>query len=125
MVYALVSAEGLISNIVTYDGVSTYVAPMGYSLVQVPDTAQIGGTFIEGVLINPTPITLTQNQLISLNVNAAQAALSRSDIVVLRCYENSVAVPQVWAAYRATLRATVKNANTTTLPTQPAYPAGT
>jgi len=59
----------------------------------------------------------------------AKAALDVSDITVLRCVEKSVAVPQEWAAYRASLRtivgATTVGDPTQPLPTRPAYPAGT
>lgn len=57
---------------------------------------------------------------------AAQAALDRSDITVIRCYEHVVAVPAEWVAYRDALRAVVAGGPTSaTLPAQPAYPAGT
>ncbi len=54
----------------------------------------------------------------------AQTALDKSDITVLRCTENGIAVPADWATYRASLRTIVKNGSGT-LPVAPAYPAGT
>lgn len=57
---------------------------------------------------------------------AAQAALDRSDITIIRCYEHAVAVPAVWGTYRTALRAIVAGgATSAALPVQPAYPAGT
>ena len=58
----------------------------------------------------------------------AQAALDKSDITMLRCTENAVAVPPAWAAYRVALRAIIKAPSgdpTVALPSVPAYPAGT
>ena len=58
---------------------------------------------------------------------SAQAALSRSDTVVVRCYSAAVAVPAAWQTYRQALRAIVNGSDTasTVLPAIPAYPAGT
>lgn len=57
----------------------------------------------------------------------AQAALSESDITVLRCYENAVPVPKDWVAYRKALRGIVGaeagNPNDE-FPQQPARPEG-
>lgn len=54
----------------------------------------------------------------------AQDKLDASDRTILRCYENGVAVPAAWASYRKQLRAVVSGTSTT-MPTQPAYPAAT
>lgn len=57
---------------------------------------------------------------------AAQAALDRSDITIIRCYEHAVPAPAAWATYRGALRAIVAGGPTSAaLPVQPAYPAGT
>jgi hypothetical protein len=57
---------------------------------------------------------------------AARAALTASDITILRCYEHAVAVPADWTAYRAALRVLVSGPATTgPLPPMPAYPVGT
>jgi hypothetical protein len=54
----------------------------------------------------------------------AQAALDKSDVVLLRCFEHAVALPAAWQTYRTALRAIVNGSDTTstTLPTIPAYP---
>jgi hypothetical protein len=58
---------------------------------------------------------------------SAQVALSKSDVTISRCVENSVSVPAAWATYRKALRAIVDGSDTasTTLPAVPSYPAGT
>ena len=58
---------------------------------------------------------------------AAQVALDKSDVTLLRCAENGVAVPVAWTTYRHALRALVNGGDTTStaLPATPAYPAGT
>ena len=58
----------------------------------------------------------------------ALAALSDSDITLLRCYENAVAVPAAWTTYRKALRAIVGAASgdaTQPFPAKPAYPDAT
>ncbi|OPY03780.1 MAG: hypothetical protein A4E60_00077 [Syntrophorhabdus sp. PtaB.Bin047] len=56
----------------------------------------------------------------------AQEALDRSDITILRCYENAVTVPAAWQTYRTELRAIVSGTSPATeLPARPEYPEGT
>lgn len=58
----------------------------------------------------------------------AQAALTKSDVTILRCIENAVAVPSEWATYRATLRDIIKATSgdaSKPMPQQPSYPKGT
>lgn len=58
----------------------------------------------------------------------AKAALADSDVTVMRCYENAVALPSNWAAYRKSLRALVSATSgdaSQPLPPKPSYPAGT
>jgi hypothetical protein len=57
----------------------------------------------------------------------AMAALDKSDVTVLRCMENSVAVPPEWAAYRGLLRAIIGSSSDApaALPSVPPYPSGT
>jgi hypothetical protein len=76
------------------------------------------------VAYSPAPPTTAQAQAVL--AAQAQAALSKSDTVIVRCYEHAVAVPTEWQTYRAALRAIVDGTSTaTTPPTVPAYPAGT
>lgn len=56
----------------------------------------------------------------------AREALDISDTTVLRCYEHAVGVPAEWQEYRSELRAIVSGSSSAeTLPTRPAFPAGT
>jgi hypothetical protein len=57
------------------------------------------------------------------NKLAAQAALDKSDITMLRCLENSVAIPSDWVTYRHALRTCVTSGDA--LPVRPAFPQGT
>jgi hypothetical protein len=57
-------------------------------------------------------------------VTEARSLLAVSDITIVRCYEHAVPVPAEWQAYRTALRAIIAGTSTT-LPTKPAYPAGT
>ena len=78
------------------------------------------------ILSAPPPPTAAQ--LWSVYQASAQAALTESDKTILRCGENSVAVPAAWATYRKALRAIVAATSgdpSVALPTRPAYPAGT
>lgn len=45
--YALVTAEGVVENVVVWDGESDYESPDGLSLVEVPDgqLAEPGGSY--------------------------------------------------------------------------------
>lgn len=58
----------------------------------------------------------------------AKAMLADSDEVIMRCYENGVAVPADWVSYRKALRTIVGASagdSNQPLPTKPAYPVGT
>jgi hypothetical protein len=95
-------------------------------LVEVPDDFDMptGATQYQNGEWVPyvPPMTWTQYQ------QQAMSALTESDRTILRCYENGVAVPPQWAAYRKSLRAIVAATAGDTaqaLPAKPAYPSGT
>lgn len=76
----------------------------------------------------PAPMTVDLTAAWTAHQGAARAALCESDLTLLRCIENGVAVPAGWTAYRKALRAIVSAASgdaSQPLPTRPAYPAGT
>ena len=58
--------------------------------------------------------------------SAAMSALTASDNVALRCVKAGVSFPAGWLTYVQELRAIVNGSDTTStsLPAQPAYPAG-
>lgn len=51
----------------------------------------------------------------------ARAALAASDVTLLRCLEEGIAVPEAWATYRAALREVVRTGDGP-LPTRPPWP---
>lgn len=57
----------------------------------------------------------------------ALAALNKTNDTVMRCYAAGIAFPAAWLQYIQALRAIVNGTDTvsTSLPAQPAYPAGT
>jgi hypothetical protein len=56
----------------------------------------------------------------------ALAALAASDLIALRCFKAGAAFPAAWLAYVQALRAIVNNpSSAATVPSTPAYPAGT
>lgn len=82
-------------------------------------------TVQNGRLVAPTPKTEEQQaaeaervHLHNLKIDA-QAALQKSDIVVLRAYEAGEPVPAEWINYRAALRSAVRG-EIDMLPTAPA-----
>lgn len=55
----------------------------------------------------------------------AQAAIIKSDITIVRCYENAITVPAAWHTYRQALREIVSGTSVATeLPSRPEYPEG-
>jgi len=68
-------------------------------------------------------ITPSAAEIKAVLIYNAQLALTASDIIVLRCYENSVAVPSDWVSYRNTLR-NIISTGSGTIPIQPTNPAG-
>lgn len=66
-------------------------------------------------------------ELLTARRKEAQAALEKSDITVLRCYENGKKVPKEWVAYRNSLRGIVSAEAvdlTADFPQQPERPEG-
>ncbi len=93
----------------------------GYRAVNGPDDVGNNEIYSDA----PPARNLAEGQTKVLK-SQAQATLDRSDITVLRCYENAVTVPTMWRKYRLELRAIISGTSTsTTLPTRPDYPAGT
>ena len=55
-------------------------------------------------------------------VAQAQAALDKSDVQVLRCYEGGAPLPATWVAYRQQLRDIVSEKAAGPVPEHPAWP---
>jgi hypothetical protein len=76
--------------------------------------------------VDPIPdLAAIEEERITALKFAAKLAIRQSDITIIRCAEFSVAIPEEWKDYRTALRAIMAGTDTTTLPTKPAYPAGT
>jgi hypothetical protein len=57
---------------------------------------------------------------------SAQILLDATDLVAFRCFKAGVAYPAEWQSYTLALRNIVNGTNkSTSLPSKPAYPAGT
>ena len=106
--------------------------PDGIGFFRDPDITNPDGSVAITAHKDNVMVDLTQNPpaLIPAPVlpppypQQAQAALDSSDITLLRCVENGIAIPAEWAAYRKTLRAIIEGSQTGPLPSRPAYPAG-
>lgn len=62
---------------------------------------------------------------IAANQTKAQQLLDDTDLTIIRCAESGIAVPEVWRAYRADLRAIRAEAvNVLDFPVMPEYPEG-
>ncbi|MGF6879033.1 hypothetical protein [Paraburkholderia sp. MM5477-R1] len=122
--------------VVFYDSVVS-PPPADVSAIEITDeqyqaaSSTPGYTISSGALEAPTAAQLAAQQAAaawSTYQAAAQAALDKSDLTIVRCTENAVTVPAAWATYRKALRAIVGAASgdpTQALPTKPAYPSGT
>lgn len=123
-----------------YDDIDSPIPNGVTNVIEITDTQYIacistpGYTVQNGSLVVPLPQTAEQitamqtAKLWTEYQSTAQSALDKSDVTILRCTENSVAVPTAWATYRAALRAIVRATTgdaTQPLPTRPAYPSGT
>lgn len=135
--YAAYDSTGVV--VAYYDSIDSPV-PQSVNAIEITDAewraciSTQGYTVANGALVAPAAPTASQ---ISAQQAAAawsayrvtaQAALDKSDVTIVRCVENAIAVPTTWTAYRKALRAIVGAPSgdpTQALPTRPAYPSGT
>jgi hypothetical protein len=85
------------------------------ALIPCGDEVQPGWSYANGEFSTASPIDYR---------SAAQTALYKSDVTVLRCYSAGIAVPAEWNDWRAHLREVLRT-GTGPMQQQPAYPAGT
>lgn len=81
--------------------------------VELPDNDPRVVAFMAG----KTPLHMTH-----ANHADAKAALVKSDIVILRCVEAGLSVPDAWVQYRKELRSFLRNPKEKGLPERPPYP---
>ena len=119
--YAIINGTDVI-NVIEYESAPENPPP-GFDtpvMAVQSDSAGPGFTYVKGQFIPPPPAQATPIPLIE----QAQAALTKSDITMIRCLSAGLTVPTEWQAYRAALR-DVLSGKRTTMPTQPSYIAGT
>jgi hypothetical protein len=113
--------NGTVTNVILAG--DTYTPPKNVTMV-ASETAQIGDAYDGTTFTSPAPPAPTAAQQGSALKERAQVALDASDMVATRCFKAGVAFPTDWQTYVSDLRAIVSS-GTGTLPTAPAYPAGT
>ena len=88
--------------------------------------AQSEGKIIESdELGNPIAVNEavpSSEQIKTGNKHAALVALIQSDLVVLRCVEQSIPLPTIWGDYREKLRI-IANSGEGNFPSKPEYPS--
>jgi hypothetical protein len=127
-IYARVDGGAVMEMFATTGDITTMFHPSltWVEITSISPQPQVGWSYAAGVFSAPS--APAAQVLWSQYQSKAQYALAESDVTVLRCYENTVAVPAAWGAYRKALRAIIGAASgdpTQPLPTRPAYPAGT
>lgn len=125
MNYAIIE-NNLVANLYVAD------APLDPAHVEAGN-AQIGWAYNEGTFTPPVPVAPTTQQLLVAFIGEVQASLTASDETLKRIQEaislgtNTGTSPDVVAfvTYRRALRQLLMSQTVQTLPTKPAYPAGT
>ena len=115
--------NGIVTNVLVVDPSDQATIDHFGGLV-LPQNSPVGIGFTYDGTNFSAPVT-TQ-VVIPLPVQA-KAALDKSDITMLRCIENGVAVPASWSSYRKALRDISNGTDVVslTLPSVPAFPSGT
>lgn len=123
--YVLVNKKtGLVDDVTIWDGATDWSAPTGYEAIQ-SDTANIGDTYAGGTFSAPSVVS-PKPEPVPLKIQA-MAALPETDMVAFRCFKAGIPFPADWQTYTSGLRNLANGTDTTstTLPSKPAYPAGT
>jgi methionyl-tRNA formyltransferase len=93
------------------DDAFEYLLPEGSVLITDAEAEEIRATATARASASPAAI-----------IAAAQAALDKSDIQVLRCYETSAPLPAAWVTYRQQLRDVISGRAAGSVPEHPAWP---
>lgn len=116
MIWACIK-DGVVVNSIELEDDGDYDhESAGYDFI-VQNESPIGSTYSNGVFTPPPSIQPEINPLYT-----AMTALSRSDVIVTRSYEDGVSVPPEWVAYRQALRNFIANGGIGTMPIEPEKP---
>ena len=93
------------------DDAFVYLLPVGSVLIADEAAAEIQAANAAALAASPAALRAQ-----------AQAALDKSDVQVLRCYEGGAPLPATWVAYRQQLRDIVSEKAAGPVPEHPAWP---
>lgn len=121
MKYALIDTNGIVRNIIQYDGIASYNPPFGFTLEQVNDWVNTGQA-----------TDVPEPSIISNVYYQAISAIDKADNTMLRISEAISLGLTTWTAsdvvafveYRRALRQIIST-KSGSMPVKPPYPAGT
>ena len=71
--YAMViTASGLVDNVIEYDGVSAFTSPTGIELIEATDDAESGGTWNGSAFVRAPIVAQTRTQVLMGEVTQTQ-----------------------------------------------------
>ncbi len=117
--------NGVVAELLETDG---NIEEMFHPDIMWVDVTNIAGVaegylYKDGLFSPPQSVGITWQQF----QQEAMSELNKSDITVLRCYEDSISVPKEWKDYRKSLREIVSSADGDPMqlfPVKPASPQG-
>ena len=78
--YAMVvTASGLVDNVIVYDGVSPFTPPTGIELIEATDDAEPGGTWNGSAFVRAPVVEPTRTQVLMYEVTNPVASYDEND----------------------------------------------
>jgi hypothetical protein len=78
--YAMViTASGLVDNVIVYDGVSPFTPPTGIELIEATDDAETGGTWNGSAFVRAVVVAPTRTQVLMYEVTNPVASYDEND----------------------------------------------